>query len=387
MSSVVFNLNDIILVMTFVLSILFALMLISSHRMPDVSAYLLSAFLTSQALIAFHELTFFGVKFRFEVLDFEPNLFFVGSLAYCLDAVLLFFYIRSSVYSDFKLSKKHLVHLVPFVAYTVYLIVVYYSLGDLAKQISIENWELYHTWHYIASDTAIKLLRLLYIVSCFVLIARYHKRHKEARADISTIDLNWLKLLLIGFLIIMFVELVLSALKVVNLSYEIDVSTFIGLGLFSYYATFLLVVSLLFYSVTKSHSIMPVLSQTPEPIAVDKKTQQPSYTERIETIMESEKPYLLADITIDELAKTLDVSSKDLSVTLNRHFQVNFYEFINKYRIEEAKRLLLVDPSKSITEIFYEVGFNSKSVFYSFFKKKEGITPSEFRKRNTANNG
>ncbi|WP_289031271.1 helix-turn-helix domain-containing protein [uncultured Paraglaciecola sp.] len=387
MSSVVFNLNDIILVMTFVLSILFALMLISSHRMPDVSAYLLSGFLGSQALIAFHELTFFGVRFRFEVLDFEPNLFFVGSLAYCLDAALLYFYIRSSVYSDFKITKKDLLHLIPFVAYAVYLIVVYYSLSDLAKQISIENWELYHTWHFIASDTAIKLLRMFYIVSCFVLIARYHSRHKEARADISTIDLNWLKLLLVGFLIIMFVEVILSVLKVVNLSVEIDVSTLIGLGLFSYYATFLLVVSLLFYSVTKSHSIMPILAQTPEQVGDDKNAQQPSYTQRIETIMESEKPYLLPDITIDELAKTLDVSTKDLSVTLNRHFQVNFYEFINKYRIDEAKQLLVNAPQKSITEIFYEVGFNSKSVFYTFFKKKEGMTPSEYKKRNTLTNG
>lgn len=382
MSNVVFNLNDIILVMTFVLSILFALMLISSHRMPDVSAYLLSAFLTSHALIAFHELTFFGVKFRFEVLEFEPNLFFVGSLAYCLDAALLYFYIRSSVYSDFTITKKDLVHLIPFVAYGVYLVVVYYSLSDLAKQISIENWELYHTWHYIVSDTAVKLLRLFYIVSCFVLIARYHKRHKEARADISTIDLNWLKLLLIGFLVIMFVEVILSTLKVVNINYEIQVSTFIGLGLFSYYATFLLVVSLLFYSVTKSHSIMPIPAQNPQQIGDEKQGQQPSYTERIETIMASEKPYLLPDITIDELAKTLDVSTKDLSVTLNRHFQVNFYEFINKYRIDEAKRRLIADPEKSITEIFYAVGFNSKSVFYTFFKKKEGMTPSEYRKRN-----
>ncbi|MFA3791307.1 hypothetical protein AB6T38_09325 [Aliiglaciecola sp. SL4] len=111
MSNVVFNLNDITLVMTIVLSILFSLMLISSHRMNDISAYLLAAFLISHAFIAFHELTFYGEQFRFEVLEFTPNLLFVGSLAYCLDAVLLYFYIKSSVFSDFKLSKKQLVHL------------------------------------------------------------------------------------------------------------------------------------------------------------------------------------------------------------------------------------------------------------------------------------
>ncbi|AXT38455.1 AraC family transcriptional regulator [Alteromonas sp. BL110] len=385
MSSVVFNLNDITLVMTIVLSILFSLMLLSSHRMNDNSAYLLAAFLISHAFIAFHELTFFGEKFRFEALEFAPNILFVGSLAYCLDAVLLYFYIKSSVFSDFKFSKKYLVHLIPFFLYAIYLIFNYYSLSDIAKQIVIENWGLYSTWHYVATDTSIKLLRLAYLIGCFVLIARYHKRHKEERADISTIDLNWLRLLLIGFLAIMLTEAFLSILKVINLSYAIEVETFISIGLLSYYITFLLVVSLLFYSVTKSHSIIPIPTTDENQNFDEKSVYKPVYIERIETIMRKEKPYLLSDITIDELAKKLHVSTKDLSVTLNRHFQMNFYEFINNYRIEEAKTLLVEDVNKSITDIYFDVGFNSKSVFYTFFNKKEGITPSEFRKRHSNN--
>jgi AraC-like DNA-binding protein len=66
---------------------------------------------------------------------------------------------------------------------------------------------------------------------------------------------------------------------------------------------------------------------------------------------------------------------------INRHFGINFYEFINKYRIEEAKKML-VDPvhkNTTITDIYLAVGFNSKSVFYTFFKKFESVTPSQFR--------
>lgn len=79
----------------------------------------------------------------------------------------------------------------------------------------------------------------------------------------------------------------------------------------------------------------------------------------------------------------MGIAAKDLSMIINRHFNLNFYEFVNGYRIEEAKKRLL-DPankSKTITDIYLEVGFNSKSVFNTFFKKLVGKTPSEYRQQ------
>jgi AraC-like DNA-binding protein len=97
--------------------------------------------------------------------------------------------------------------------------------------------------------------------------------------------------------------------------------------------------------------------------------------------MRSEKPYLLPDITLDILADKLAIPAKDLSMTINRHFHNNFYEIINNYRIEEARKML-IDPKhkhKTITDIYLEVGFNSKSVFNTFFKKILKVTPSQYR--------
>ena len=98
------------------------------------------------------------------------------------------------------------------------------------------------------------------------------------------------------------------------------------------------------------------------------------------------KIYMEPDITLDTLAESLSIVPRDLSTLVNRHFGVNFYEFINRYRIEEAKRMLMSDEYRSttITEIYLEVGFNSKSVFYTFFKKLEGITPSQCRQASAA---
>jgi len=61
----------------------------------------------------------------------------------------------------------------------------------------------------------------------------------------------------------------------------------------------------------------------------------------------------------------------------------NFYDFINRYRILEAKQLLTnpKDPKITVLEVLYEVGFNSKSSFNTLFKKYTGLTPTEFRKK------
>ena len=91
----------------------------------------------------------------------------------------------------------------------------------------------------------------------------------------------------------------------------------------------------------------------------------------------------LNSITPDALSEFLDVPVLELTAVLNGHFKMNFYEFINNYRIKEAKEILAADISqeKTISDIFLAVGFNSKSVFNTFFKKNVGLTPSEFRKK------
>jgi AraC-like DNA-binding protein len=98
--------------------------------------------------------------------------------------------------------------------------------------------------------------------------------------------------------------------------------------------------------------------------------------------MQSAKPYLEPELTLDELATQLSVKPKMLSQTINELLRQNFFEFINHYRIEEAKRLLTNPKDKKITvlEVMYEVGFNSKSSFNTIFKKNTGLTPSEFKK-------
>ena len=99
--------------------------------------------------------------------------------------------------------------------------------------------------------------------------------------------------------------------------------------------------------------------------------------------MEREKPYLDANLTLQELAGRVSISLNHLSQLLNERLNQTFFDFVNSYRVQEAKRELC-NPAKAhltILAIAYDVGFNSKSSFNSAFKKHTGITPSEFKRR------
>jgi ligand-binding sensor domain-containing protein/AraC-like DNA-binding protein len=102
---------------------------------------------------------------------------------------------------------------------------------------------------------------------------------------------------------------------------------------------------------------------------------------RLLQLMEKEKSYLDADITLPGLAEMLGIGKEVLSQVINRELFLNFNAFINGYRVEEAKKKLR-DPKENqfvILKIAHDVGFNSKSSFNAVFKKVTGMNPKDYR--------
>jgi AraC-like DNA-binding protein len=93
--------------------------------------------------------------------------------------------------------------------------------------------------------------------------------------------------------------------------------------------------------------------------------------------------YLDPDLTLSKLSRKLGVPAKQISIAVNLIYQKNISKLINEYRIEHAKQELL-GSEKSVTQIFMACGFQSKSNFNREFSRITGITPSEFKKQNSA---
>jgi ligand-binding sensor domain-containing protein/AraC-like DNA-binding protein len=108
-----------------------------------------------------------------------------------------------------------------------------------------------------------------------------------------------------------------------------------------------------------------------------------AYLKKLLETMEKEKPYLDEEMTLTRLANKLGIGKEELSQVINRELYLNFNAFLNKYRIEEAKKKLR-DPKENqhvILKIAHDVGFNSKSSFNAVFKKMTGMSPSQYREK------
>lgn len=102
--------------------------------------------------------------------------------------------------------------------------------------------------------------------------------------------------------------------------------------------------------------------------------------EKIRYALNEQQLFLNKGITIVDFAKKIDVSPKLLSMLINRKFETNFNELINNYRVDYAKELLgnNILERYSIEGLAHMVGFNSRITFFNVFKKKEGLSPSEY---------
>ena len=111
--------------------------------------------------------------------------------------------------------------------------------------------------------------------------------------------------------------------------------------------------------------------------------QLEEYKYRLEHIMCSEQIYLRSDLTLPKLASLVSCSVNHLSQVINSGFGVSFFDYLNRYRIEYARELLVQLDSKenAILNIAFAVGFNSNSAFYAAFKKYVGQTPAQYRKQ------
>jgi AraC-like DNA-binding protein len=383
MENVIFNIHDLILLMTSFQCIIFALLLLSIRREQKLSNVFLAFFLFMYAAIPLDTLIQFGAEFRRLALSWSPNLFHLFGFGYWLEAPFLLWYTRSLVYQNYRLGRRDLWYFLPFLIYLIYEITFYYGLDLSAKVILQEDYNVYET---SAFESYIPLIRDIFRVAlgllCLLELRRYRNRLQHRYADIERRELNWLKLLVIGFLIIRGWSVLVVFF--VMLAIVFDVNTDFGsLGLIGNYSTFLLVTVLIFYSLRNSLIVEGLGVWATANTEEAKEKYKPEQVNMLTSYMENEKPYLISDLTLEKLAALVSMTPRTLSNIINRHFQCNFFEFVNAYRIEAAMNLL-VDKnaaSQGMLDIMYDVGFRSKTTFNSLFKKKVGMTPTEYRKR------
>lgn len=358
--------------------------MVKKERHP--SDFYLIGFLLTQAAIPLHLLINYGDGFRLIALNTSPNLYRIFETAYWLEAPLLLWYTRSLVYKNYRWSKIDLTFILPAAVYTVLMVITFYSLDYTTKYLALRDYQIVEApMVRHLSGLVRESLRVALGIMCLIDIRHCRQQIRKRYSNVDQIDLGWLNFLVIAFLLIRIWAIFVSIALIANAHLHINID-FELMGLIGNSTTFILVSGLIFFSLMSSSLFEGV--ETREEAQKQAKEEEKSDTAiapeliaKIETYMQASKPFLASILTLERLAKQLDIPPRTLSNAINRHYQKNFFEFINHYRIEEAKSLL-ANPeqrSKTIIDVMADCGFNSKATFNTFFKKTVGLTPSQYR--------
>jgi AraC-like DNA-binding protein len=297
---------------------------------------------------------------------------------------LLWFYIKSLTDQYFKFKPIYLFHFLPFVIVFIEHSINIYSLPSELK-VYLDKTEIFKTWIiYPVIVVAVAIVTLGYLFWCWILVRQYYRKIQNYFSEVTRINLKWLRWLIIATLICYVLN---------DFTYIIDLffnfASYSVLQVMSFMIASLFILFLGFYGhrqgcIFSTKMVEIDLSKTLQTTIIGNKlnTEEEQFIDSLLSYMRIQKPFLKPELTIAALSGELNVSPYYLSDILNNKLNLNFYDFVNRYRVDEFK-LKLIDPAYgniSFSGIASDCGFNSNATFYRVFKKITGTTPNEYSK-------
>jgi AraC-like DNA-binding protein len=297
---------------------------------------------------------------------------------------LIWLYVKSLTKQNFRLKWIYSLLLVPFVFVLTLFIVKFYILS-VAEKISVDSTESFRSdYVFPLVSSLIAISNIGYTTWGIALIERYRKNIKAYFSHTDSIDLAWLKFFLVSTLIS---YIAISGLYMADAFVGImDYNSLqvLGYGIVSVFVMILGFYGLKNGSVFSSHQVNvdvePKLNVGE--IAAPLSDDEQQFVGKLLAEMNEKKYYQNPEITLARLSEDLKVTPDYLSGILNGRLNMNFFDFINHYRIEEFKKRCKDPQYKNLTliAIAYDCGFNSKATFNRVFKKNVGSTPGEYYK-------
>lgn len=320
-------------------------------------------------------------------------------ITYCfpiLTAPLLYFYVVLITQPEQKFKPWFWLLTLPFFVFLTYYLATYYFLPTDRKN---EYFHLATTkpWTMIyAGEFFLVLSGPVYSVLGLFRLKRHIKNIEGNFSYKAGINLSWLKIILIAIVVVNVIGVLLNIFSDIyplltyqtsdNLMHSLNVLLIFFIGYYGFKQT-------LIYPSVKEKPDLIHKEQFDETQLIGNSETSPKYIKSglqknevdiyyssLIQLMDSEKLFLDSRLSIKTVADKLGMSVNHLSQVINQQSGKNFFKFINEYRVEEAKKLLLDQSNKKYTilAIAYDCGFNSKSSFNTIFKQYTGKTPSDF---------
>jgi AraC-like DNA-binding protein len=313
----------------------------------------------------------------------------LSSAVVFLHGPVIWFYYYTLTTNKIQFRIHYLLHLLPF---TINLLII---LPSLFYQRLTNLSEAERNILMVA-----KLISIITYTLITIVHLNWHKKTiKDYFSNTNKKELQWLQLVLYGILFIW----ILAVLSQVAVHLTFQTITKANEDILVNIAVSVLVIIMGYYgfkqgSVFQSIPVQIVVREI-EIEPTGKKEEQQTKTSpakykksglsrevveksaiALENYMKLRKPYLEPDLNLLQLAKAVNLSANDLSQVINEHFSVNFFDFINAYRVSAIKEAITNGETgtKTLLGIAFDAGFNSKASFNRAFKKITGQTPTEY---------
>lgn len=309
-----------------------------------------------------------------------PQLFYFSFPFQYLSFPFLYLYIIALTKKRFYLKSTDLIHFALFIFFIIRICIqLLTNTSDSIRGLLTHNLifnsieaRLYYFIEYIQF--------IFYAIASLYILKKYRTEIKNLYSSIEEINLSWLDFVLWGFITWKFLRTLGHIIRFnTGDNYLIILIYIIAQTIFIIFLGIIVIKALkqpiLFFGINENYNKQKYERNILPDYIKDE------YKKKMLDYMDNKKPYLDSSLNLKKLAELINIPSYHISQILNTCLNSNFYDFINQYRINESKNILIETSSrdKSILEILYDTGFNSKSVFNSAFKKHTGITPSEFR--------
>ncbi len=357
-----------------------AILLNFSKKNDRWAKILISGFLGVHSLFIL-EFVLYNTNYQYKYI----HTYLMSSSVALLYGPLLYFYFKR-ITQNYQFKGIDFLHLLPVIV-LMFILVPIYSLPALEKlKIILGTSTLYAKTDFLYLIFIPKLLSLV-IYGALIRRLYFSSKQKETIANQELAN-QWK-----DNLYKIHVVYVLS-----YFIYGISISGVIAQGLNIIYHSQVISMSLMVIYIASMVYIQPKVFASSrfkrKDVSAKDKYQKSGLTssfsnelkEALVRLLLDEKIYRDSSLNLEKLSEKLDTSRHNTSQIINEHFNENFFELVNDYRIQEAKELLMISNPEfkmNISEIFYEVGFNNKVTFNNAFKKRTGQTPSQFRKENS----
>ncbi|MEM1125812.1 MAG: helix-turn-helix domain-containing protein [Bacteroidota bacterium] len=301
-----------------------------------------------------------------------------GALALCLGP-LVYVHVRTSVDASYLFTWKRLVHALPALIHLSLLLPLPF-VGPELRATMVERFLELELYRSLVPGIRIGfVVTSLYVLASFVWIRRFERHVTEVASFQDDLRVRWLK----WFTGLLVVLLFLLGLFILRELYRVMIAG--ALASFMSALTFIaLVRPEVFHGIPTALKLSEAdpEGEKYEASQLDEE-QKATHLQALLQHFETERPYLQQELTLRDVSNQINVPYRYVSQVVNEKLDRHFMDFVNGYRVEAAKRMLL-DPAWShltIDGIAGEAGFKSRSAFYTAFKKVTGMTPGAFRKQ------